>query len=91
MGGRLGEEGGVRGGLAGPEASSAGLQCGAESKAGHGAGRAHRELQSALRRALGGRRSPRSGDGAAPEITMLLPSFCYHLSISLDTGVFFML
>lgn len=44
-----------------------------------------------LEELLGGRRSPCSGDGAAPEITVLLPSFCYHLSISLDTGVFSML
>ena len=58
----------MSGGPAGLEASSAGLQCGAESKARRGAGRAHRELQSAVRRAAGWTWAPRCGDGAAPEI-----------------------
>lgn len=67
----------MRGGQVGPEASSAGLQCGAESKAGCEAGRAHRELQSALRRAAGWTGAPRCGDGAAPEITMPISFFLF--------------
>lgn len=58
---------GVRGGPAGLAASRAGLQCGAESKAGRGAGRAHGQLQSALRRATGWTGAPHCGDGAVPE------------------------
>lgn len=81
----------MRGGQGGPEASRAGLQGGAESKAGRGAGRAHRELQSALRRAAGWTGLHTVGTGLHQSSRCLFPSFCYHLSISLDAGLVFTL